>query len=104
MDNSCPNKTPMVVHSLEIGREINLDHGILGKRCLGLEIPYLSVIGALMYLANCSRPDIIFAVNYLLGIVWAQLGVIGWERSVFLDTLMAQGILFYSSRKIMIPV
>ena len=22
------------------------------------EVPYLSVIGALMYLANCTRPDI----------------------------------------------
>jgi hypothetical protein len=29
------------------------------------EVPYLSVIGALMYLANCRRPDIAFAVNLL---------------------------------------
>ena len=32
---------------------------------LGPEIPYLSVIGALMYLTNCTRPDITFAVNLL---------------------------------------
>ena len=29
------------------------------------EVPYSSVIGVLMYLANCTRPDIAFAVNLL---------------------------------------
>ncbi|XP_055961475.1 secreted RxLR effector protein 161-like [Mercurialis annua] len=32
---------------------------------LGPEVPYLSAIGALMYLANCTRPDISFSVNLL---------------------------------------
>jgi hypothetical protein len=32
---------------------------------LGPEFSYLSVIGALMYLANNTRPDIAFAVNLL---------------------------------------
>ena len=32
---------------------------------LGLEFPYLSAIGALLYLANCTRSDIAFAVNLL---------------------------------------
>jgi hypothetical protein len=45
-----PLKTPMVVRSLEV---------------LGPEVPYLSVIGALMYLANYMTPDIAFAVNLL---------------------------------------
>ena len=29
------------------------------------EVPYLSAIGALLYLVQCSRPDISFAVNLL---------------------------------------
>jgi hypothetical protein len=32
---------------------------------LGSEVPYLNAIGALMYLANCTRPDVAFAVNLL---------------------------------------
>ncbi|CAA7031777.1 unnamed protein product [Microthlaspi erraticum] len=32
---------------------------------LGLEVPYMSAIGALMYLANCTKPDIAFATNLL---------------------------------------
>jgi uncharacterized membrane protein len=29
------------------------------------EVPYLSAIGVLMYIANCNRLDIVFAVNLL---------------------------------------
>ena len=36
-----------------------------GEEVLGPEVPYLSTIGALIYLANCTRPDIAFAVNLL---------------------------------------
>lgn len=35
------------------------------EEILGPEVPYLNAIGALMYLANCTRPDISFAVNLL---------------------------------------
>ena len=36
-----------------------------GKQLLSLEVPYLSAIGALMYLANCTPLGISFFVNLL---------------------------------------
>ena len=36
-----------------------------GEAILGPKVPYLSAIGALMYLANCTRLDIVFLVNLL---------------------------------------
>jgi len=62
MDKSYPNKTPMLVRSLEIGKDPFRPRDV-GEKMLGPGIPYLSVIGALMYLANCTKPDIAFAVN-----------------------------------------
>ena len=35
------------------------------EELLGVEVSYLSAIGALLYLAQCTRPDISFAVNLL---------------------------------------
>ena len=35
------------------------------EEVLGPEVPYLSIVGALMYLANYTRPDIAFIVNLL---------------------------------------
>jgi hypothetical protein len=36
-----------------------------GEKCLKLETPYLAAIGALIHLANCTRPNIAFVVNSL---------------------------------------
>jgi hypothetical protein len=64
MDKAHPLSTPMIVRLLYVKkypyrpRENN-------EKTLGPEVPYLSVIGALMYLANNTRPDIIFSVNVL---------------------------------------
>ncbi|CAM8926278.1 unnamed protein product [Rhodiola kirilowii] len=64
MDKAHPLSTPMVVRSLNIEndpfRPQSNDEEILGP-----EVPYLSAIGALMYLVNNTRPDISFAVNLL---------------------------------------
>jgi hypothetical protein len=35
------------------------------EEILGPEVPYLSAIGALIYLANYTRPDIAFAIDLL---------------------------------------
>ena len=62
MDNSHPLSTPTVVRSLDINtdpfRPQENDEELLGDETL-----YLSAIGALMYLANNTRPDIFFAVR-----------------------------------------
>ena len=36
-----------------------------GKKCLGPKTLYMATMGALMYLANCTRPNIAFSVNLL---------------------------------------
>lgn len=64
MNNSYPSKTPMVVRSLDVEKD-PFKPKEDGEEVLGSEYPYLSAVGALMYLANCTRPDIAFAVNLL---------------------------------------
>lgn len=64
MTDCHPVSTPMVVRSLEV----NLDQFAPcreGETLLSQDTPYLSAIGALMYLANTTRPDITFPVNLL---------------------------------------
>ena len=64
MDKSHPLSSPMVVRSLEVTKypfrpkEEN-------EELLSPEVPYLSAICALMYLANYTRPDIAFSVTLL---------------------------------------
>jgi hypothetical protein len=64
MNMSYPSKTPMVVRSLDLEKEPFIARDEEDKT-LGPEFPYLSVIGALMYLANNTLSDIAFAVNLL---------------------------------------
>ena len=65
MDKSYPTKTPMVVRSLDIEKDPFRPREEEEEEILGPHVPYLSAIGALMYLANSTRPDIAFAVNLL---------------------------------------
>ncbi|XP_074357175.1 secreted RxLR effector protein 161-like [Apium graveolens] len=64
MDKSHPLTTPMVIRSLEPDKDPFRPRED-DEEVLDLEIPYLGAIGALMYLANNTRPYIIFAMNLL---------------------------------------
>jgi len=54
----------MVVRSLDIEKD-PFKPREEGEKKLGPQVPYLSVVGALMYLTNSNRSDIAFAVNLL---------------------------------------
>ena len=64
MDKSYPTKTPMVVRSLDVENDPFRPREE-EEEILGPHVPYLSVVGALMYLANSTWPDITFVVNLL---------------------------------------
>ncbi len=64
MDKAYALRTSMVVCALEKETDQFIPKKE-GEEVLGTEYPYLSVIDALIYLANNIRPDIAFAVNLL---------------------------------------
>ena len=64
MDKAYPLSTPMVVRSLDIKKD-SFHPKEEDEMVLGLEVPYLSAVGALLYLAQCTRPDIAFSVILL---------------------------------------
>ena len=64
MDKSYPLNIHMVVRTLEPHKDL-FHPKELDEEILGLEVPYLNAIGALMYLAQCTRPSIAFAANLL---------------------------------------
>ena len=63
-DKAKPSSTPMVVRTLDAKRDPFRPKED-DEELLEPEVPYLSVIGALLYLAQCTRPDISFVVNLL---------------------------------------
>ena len=64
MDKTHPLSTPTVVRSLDVNKN-QFCPCENDEEFLGLEVLYLSAIGALMYLANNTKPDIAFVVNLL---------------------------------------
>ncbi|KAL0324891.1 UNVERIFIED_CONTAM: Retrovirus-related Pol polyprotein from transposon TNT 1-94 [Sesamum radiatum] len=64
MNNAHPLSTPMVVRSLDVNKD-PFRPPTYNDEILGPQVPYLNAIGALMYLANNTRPNIAFSVNLL---------------------------------------
>ena len=63
-DKAKPSSTHIVVLTLDVKRD-PLRPKEDEEEILEPEVPYLSEIGALLYLAQCTRPDISFVVNLL---------------------------------------
>ncbi|XP_059639001.1 secreted RxLR effector protein 161-like [Cornus florida] len=64
MDKAHLLSSPMVVRSHDVKKD-HFRPQEDDKEILSAEVSYLSAIGALMYLPNCTKPDITFAVNLL---------------------------------------
>ena len=64
MDKSHPLSSPMVVRLFKVTKD-PFRPKEENEELLGPEVPYLSAIGKLLYLANYTRPDITFSVNSL---------------------------------------
>ena len=64
MDKAHPLSSPMIVRSLDAKKD-HFRPKEENEALFGPEVPYLSAIGALLYLAQCTRPDIAFPVNLL---------------------------------------
>ena len=58
MDKAHPLSLPMIVHSLDVKKD-PFHPCENGEELLGPEVPYLSTIGAFMYLANCVVPQFV---------------------------------------------
>ena len=71
MDKAHPLSSPMIIRSLDVKND-SFRPCENGEELLGLEVPYLSAIGALMYLVNCTRPYIVFSVNLLARYIFVQ--------------------------------
>ena len=64
IDIAHPLSTPMVVRSLDINKDPFRSHKN-NEEFLSPKVPYLSAIGALIYLVNNTRPDIAFSLGLL---------------------------------------
>ena len=64
MDKAHPLSSPMVVRLLDVKKD-HFRPKEDDEKTLSPEVPYLSAIGALIYLTNCTWLDIAFLVNLL---------------------------------------
>ena len=82
MDKVHPLSSTMVVRSLDVKNDpfrlYEKDEELLGP-----EVPYLSAISTLMYLANCTRLDIVFLSIYLQDTIPLQLEDIRMVSNIY---------------------
>ena len=64
MDKAHPLSFPMIIRSIDAKKD-HFHPKEENEALLGPKIPYLSAFSALLYLAQCTRPDIAFLVNLL---------------------------------------
>ena len=62
-DKAKPSSTPMIVQTLDAKRDHFVQRRM--RKRFEPEVPYLSAISALLYLTQCTRPDISFVVILL---------------------------------------
>ena len=84
----------MIVHSLEMKNDIFYPKED-NEELFGPEVPYYSVIGALMYLVNYTWSDIAFLVN-LQDIVLHQLSDIGIKSIMYYNNM---GLYYFKRSK-----
>ena len=60
-----PLSYSMIVHSLEVKKDLFCPKED-NEELLGPEVPYYNVIGAMMYIASYTRPNIALIVNLLV--------------------------------------
>ena len=70
-----------------------------GEELLGPEVPYLNAIGALMYLANCTHPYIVFFINLLARYSSVQTKDIGMVLRKYCATSKEQLIWVYFTKR-----
>ena len=72
MDKAHPLSSPMIARSLDVKKD-PFRPCENGEELLGPKVSYLSDITALIYLANCTRPDIAFSINLLARYSYAPI-------------------------------
>ena len=64
IDKAHPLSSSMIVRSIKVKKD-PFRPCEKGEELLSHEVSYLNAIGALMYLANCTHPNIAFSINLL---------------------------------------
>ena len=94
-DRAKPSSTPMVIHTLDAARDSfrqKEDEEVI----LEPEVPYLSAIGTLLYLAQYIRPNISFVVKLLARYSFGQHAATEIASKTYSVTLKALRIWAYS--------